>query len=376
MFWQREYLRQGASLTLNSTYQVDLPANGNLGSIILYISGPQDAALGVQAKKWRICDFISKIEVIADGSEVIKSITGKQAQALGYLDQGVVSPDMIRNYAANDQRAYFLINFGRFLKDFDYGLVLEKFNNVELKITNDATATEFTSLSCDIMCYYLRDVTSAQFKGCMYTEVWRDYIPVASGVQYLELPTNWLIRRILLNPLPGFDGTTYKWYTALNNLMYNIELSFKTGVERVWKDGFQQLMICNYLENGKYVLPAGLIYQSADTGKDIGLGYTFGVGGISASKDGAVSAVIPTIEADTSSNILSFESYEADAPISIIASGMGYHSIGFFDFDKNPDPSTWLNTRVKDVVKLDITTRSTATVTDAHNKIVVDRLVA
>ena len=375
MFWQREYLRRSVNLPLNNTFQVDLPANGNLGSIMLYVSGVQLGALGIAAKKWRICDYISKIEIIGDGSEVIKSITGKQAQALGFLDQGIVSPDMLRNYATNSQRAYFVINFGRFLKDFDYGLVLEKFNNVELKITNDAIATEFSSLACDIMCYYLRDVSTSQFKGCMYTEVWRDYVPVASEIKYLEMPTNWLIRRILLNPLPGMDDISLQWYTTLNNLMYTIELSFKTGVERVWKDGFQQLMICNYLENGKYVLPAGLIYQSADKAKDIGLGYTFGVGGLSASKDDAVSGVIPTMQADPSSSLFMLESYEGDSPVSIIASGMGYHSIALFDFDKDKDPASWLNTRTKDVVKIDITTRSSAVVTDAHNKIVVDRLV-
>jgi len=342
---------------------------------MLYVQGAEITGLGQNGGKWRICDFISKIEIIGDGSEVIKSFTGKQCQALTYLDQGILPPDMLRMYAANQQRAYFVINFGRFLKDEDYGLVLQKFNNVELKITNDATAAEFTSLAVDIMGYYLRDSSPAQFKGTMYTELWRDYVPVAAEIKYLEIPTNWLVRRILLNPMPGFNAATALWEDTLGSLMYNIDLSFKTGVERVWKDGFQQLMVCNYLENGKYVLPSGLLYTFADKGIDIGLGFTFAVAGFPASKNAAAAAVDHTIEADTSSNILRFENYEADIPNSVIANGMAYHNIAWFSFDKNGEPAHWLDTRVKDVVKLDITTKTGATVTGAHNKVVIDRLV-
>lgn len=376
MYFHRELYREAISNTLNNTYVLELPKNGLLSSIMIYAYGTQATAQGQEGGKWKISDYISKIEVIADGSKVLKSFSGRQCQALSFLDQGVTMPDMMRNYATNSQRAYFLINFGRFVKDLDYGLNLSNYKSVELKITNDMTSTYFSDLYTTIQCTYAKDALESQFKGFMQTELWREWVPVASEVKYLELPTNYKIRRILLNPRPGFNGTTEEWNDTLNNLMYNIDLTFKTGSDRVFKDSFQQLMIDNYLELGKYNIAGALTYLSADHAVDIGLGYHIAVATAAATKDGAVAAGVPTINADVSSNLPKVEAYEADTCIYMLGLGLGYQQTAFFNFDENSDPSTWLNTADKDTVKLDITTRSTATVTSAKNSVLIDRLVS
>lgn len=362
-------------MTLDNTYQLDLPKNGLLGSIVLYMYGAQASGLGQSGGRYRITDYITKIEIIGDGATVIKSISGKQAQAIGFLDQGVPMPDMVRMYATNEQRAYFVLNFGRFMTDTEYGLDLSRWKNVEIKITNDATSSQFSALAVTIQDYYLRDGATGQFKGYIASEKWREYVPVAGETKYLELPTDYLIRRIILNPYPGFNGSTNEWYDSLSNLMYNIELSFNTGNDRVWKDGFQQLMACNYLENGNYVITNALTYALADKALDIGLGYTFAVAIAPASKSGSAAAVDHTINADISNNLVVSENYEADICKYMIGQGMGYMQCGLFRFDQDLNPATWLDTKVKDVVKLDITTRSTATVTSAKNSVIVERLV-
>ena len=376
MYFQREYLRQAASMTLGTTYQVDLPKNGLLAAVFLYISGAQATGYGQNGGDWRIVDKISKVEIIGDGAHVIKSFTGKQAQGIGFLDTGVSMPDMWRNYATNSQRCYMPILFGRKIFDAEYGLDLSKWKNVELKITNSAAAASFSALSIDIMCYYLRGASAGQFKGYLASELWRQYVPVAGETKYLEIPTDWLIRRILLNPEPGRNtGATGAWYDTCGNLMHNIELSFKTGVERVWKDGFQQLLACNYLEHGKYALTQALTYLNADKALDMGLAYTFALVDAATSKDGAAAATLPSVEADVSSNIPLTENYEGDSPRYWLTTGMGYQNIGVFDFGIDANPASWLNTKEEDVVKLDITTVTGATVTSAYNNIVLERLV-
>ena len=375
MYWQKEYLRTGSAMTLASTWQEDLPKTGLLGSILCYISGPQGALNGATGGKFKISDFIDKLEIIADGAHVIKSLTGHQAQAIGLLDQKVTSPDMIRNYATNDQRAYFLLNFGRKMLDRAMGLDLSKWKNIEIKITNSAAAANFTALSIDVLCIYKRDDDAAGFAGCIYSENWREYAPAAGSVQYLEIPDDWLVRRILLQPTPGFNGTTEEWNDTLNNLMYQIELSYRTGQDRVYKDGFQMLMISNYLEFGAYVLCGGLLYPTADHALDLGAGYTMTAVTGTASKDDTAAAVDTTINADISSNILKAETYEADHPFYALLHGLAYQRCGVFKFDYEEDPGTWLNTREKGTVKLDITTRSTATITGAKNRILIERAV-
>ena len=376
MYFQREYLRQAASQTLGTTYQVDLPKNGLLMGMVLYISGTQASGFGQDGGDWRIVDKITKVEIIGDGAQVIKSLQGKQAQGIGFLDTKVTMPDMWRNYAANSQRCYIPLLFGRKMFDLNYGLDLSKWKNVELKITNNAAAASFANLSVDIMCYYLRDAAVGQFGGYMASEQWRQWVPVAGETKYLEIPSDWLVRRIILNPVPGRNtGSTGEWYDTCNNLMYEIELAFNTGVNRVWKDGFQMLMACNYLEHGAYALTQALTYLNADKALDMGLGYTFALAGMPASKSGSAATIDFTVNADISSNIPKTENYQADICNYWLTTGMGYQNMGVFAFDIDPNPANWLNTKEKDVVKLDIATRSTATVTSCYNNVVLERLV-
>jgi hypothetical protein len=157
--------------------------------------------------------------------------------------------------------------------------------------------------------------------------------------------------------------------------MYEIELAFNTGVNRVWKDGFQQLMVCNYLEHGQYAITQGMPYINADKAVDMGLGYTLGLAGMHTSKDGGAAATLQSVESDTSSNLPKMETAEADHPVNFLLTGMGYQNMGVFAFDYDSNPATWLNTKEKDVVKLDILTRSTATVTSCYNNVVLERLV-
>ena len=375
MFVQSEYIREAAALTLNSTYTQELPKSGLLSAILIRITGPQVSGYGQSGADWRIVDEISKIEIIANGALLIKSIRGTQLHALAFFDQFVTSPEPWRNYATNDQRAYFLLNFGRFLYDGIVGLDLSKFNTVEIKITNTATASDFSALTVSLLGIYLREPGEKKFLGYMRSEEWRNYASVQNRVDYFELPTEHLLRRILLQVTPDEDNTTGVDETTLEGVLSDIDLSFDTGLVRVYKGGIDDLVRQNYFHYRSYALTGGQAYMSADRGIRVGLGYVdaFALG--SGAQDGAGSATVPTFEGAHTGHTMNPQTYEADSPIQFLCKGQAYQGCAVLNFDYDLDPATWLDPNKRKTVLLNLTTADTASAPDATVRVILDRLV-
>jgi len=374
MFWQREYVRENIAMTLNGTYKLDLPEHGLLGSLLLRVTGSEATGYGQNGGDWRIVDEISKITILLNGATICKSLTGYEAQALAAHDQGVLSIGRWQNYATNMQSEYFLINFGRFLFDVEVGLDLAKFNNVELQIENTATASDFSDLTVSVLGYYLRDAPLATFGGYMRSEEWRTWTTVADETKYNDLPTEHLLRRILLQAIPAVDSD-YVEKTNMANLMDDIELSLDTGVIRVFKGGIDDLMRENYYDNGKLFAAAGNSYMSADKGIDVSLGYVLGGAWGQGSQDGAVGATIACMETGRTSFTQKAETYEADHPIGWVFSGIAPYLTAYFRFDYDFNPLSWLDPERRKTVKLDIHTRNHADAVSGRNAIVLDRFV-
>jgi hypothetical protein len=374
MFLQREYVREAVAMDLNGTYKLDLPEHGMVTSLLIRITGTQVSPYGQGEHDWRIIDKISKLAVLVNGATVCKSLTGYQAQALAYWDQGVLPPGSWRNYAANSQAEYMLVNFGRYMGDPETGLDLSKFANVELQVTNTATSASFTDLTISVLGIYVRGAVTGQFKGYMRTEEWRAWTTVSDERKYNDLPVEHIIRRILLQAIPDQDAD-FNNETDMSNLMDDIELGLDTGQVRVFKGGIDDLMRENYLDTGKAVIVGGQTYMLADDGIDTGIGRAITFVGGSVSKDGAGSATIPTFTADELSGTLKPETYEADSPINFISVGMAPFYTAQFDFNLGWDVANWLDPAARKTVKLDIHTRSGASYADGRNAIVLDRLV-
>lgn len=373
-FLQREYVREGVAMALNETYKLDLPEHGLLTSLLIRISGNEISGYGQSMHDWRIIDRITKVAVLTDGATICKSLTGYQVQALSYYDQGVISPGDWRNYASNTQNEYLLINFGRYMGDPELGLDLSMFANVELQITNNATASEFTSLSVTVLGIYLRGTQAGQFKGYMRTEEWRSWTTVSDETKYNDLPVEHIIRRILLQAIPDQDANFVN-ETNMVNLMDDIDLGLDTGQVRVFKGGIDDLMRENYLDTGKAAIVGGQMYGVTDKGTDFSLGRPLIFVHGSVSKDGAVSTVIPTLTADELNGTVTPESVEADSPINVLSIGMAPFYTAQFDFNLGWDSANWLDPNQRKTVKLDIHTRSGAAYADGRNAIVLDRLV-
>lgn len=374
MFKQHEYIREAVAMDLNETYRQDLPNAGLLSSMLIRISGAQASGLGQTGGSWRILDYLSKLEVILNGATVCKSLTPKQVQAGSVWDQGVMPPEVWRNYATNTQYTYLLLNFGRFMGDDLLGLDLARYDNVEFKLTNTALAAQFSDLTISMLGLYLRDMPAGAFRGYVRSEEWRRWNTVADETKYLELPTDFNIRRIMLEATPDVDADGVE-DTGIANQMEDIELNFDTGQTKVYKGGIDDLIRLNYYWNGRPLIATGSHYMNADKGVDVSLGYVRGGAWGAGSQDGAGAIVIPTMETGRTSFTQKPETYEADSPQGFIFEGAAPYQSALFNFDDVPDPAQWLNPQQRATVQLNIKTRNSAASADGVNAVVLDRYV-
>lgn len=373
MYWQHEYEREGASMAVGTTYQLDLPENGMLGSLFLRLSADELSGYGQGVEDWRLLDKISKIIILGNGATILKSLTGRQLQAMTFWDQGCFPPSVWRNYASNTQFEYFLLNFGRYYGDTEYGLDLARFKNIEIQLTNTAASTDFGAIGVTIMGAYLQDAPAGQFKGFLRTEEWRSWTTVANETKYLDLPTEHVLRRIILQAIP--DKTTTLEDTNFSNLMYDVECSLDTGQKRVYKGGVDDLARLNYWKNGHNILSHGLTYQTAGFGTEVDLGYLFGGAAVAATRDNAVATVFPSLNGGNNGGVIEFEGYEGDTMEMFLMAGLAPFYTTVIHFDLSDDPSTWLDPDRRKTVELNIMTRNSASAADGVNAVVLDRLV-
>jgi len=141
---------------------------------------------------------IPKIELV-DGSDVLFSMDGGEAQALNIYDRKC--PTMLDGMIINALAALSIygIDFGRKLYDPELALDPTKFRNLQLKVTWDEnvadTGCEENTLEVIAECFDEKVVSPVGF--LMSKEHWSGAKPL-SGYEYIDLPTDFPIRKMLL----------------------------------------------------------------------------------------------------------------------------------------------------------------------------------
>ena len=376
MYWQPYLLRRSDSADFGSTYRIDLPKSGVVGSIFLNISADQVSNAFINGGAERIVDYIDKVEIIGNGATIIKSLTGQQIQALAFYDQGIVSPDVIRTYASNTQMCRLLLNFGRWFGDPDLGLDLSKWDNVELRITNSASTTYFqTEFSVTTILFQQRPSAQARSLGYLKTEIWRSWTSVKDAWEYLELPTEGIIRRILLQAIPAYDSTSYAADTGFTNVLYDIQHYLLTGEQEVFVGRASDLALLNLFYYGREVLAHLHPYVNADKALRTGVGYPLAHVFTPASYSGSAESLVTTLTAGQTADTLLFEQGAGAGPDEGLIKGYGYHNTLLLNHDWDQDPNTWLNPQSMKQVLLNLHTRNSDTADNGTISVVLDRLV-
>jgi hypothetical protein len=126
-------------------------------------------------------------------------MSGRAAHALDYYDTGV-EPFANLNYVDNAMAmAVFNLNFGRYLYDEEYALDPKKFSNLQLKITHNKASGGSAPDAGDLRVRAdVFDELVPSLRGFLMSKEHYSYALVSSAIEYVDLPTDHPIRKLLL----------------------------------------------------------------------------------------------------------------------------------------------------------------------------------
>ncbi|MBA7647190.1 hypothetical protein ES703_54960 [subsurface metagenome] len=139
---------------------------------------------------------IEKIELV-DGSDVLFSLTGFQAQALNFYDRGKVPFTYLNVRDDGGQQAQCGMDFGRVLFDPVLAFDPTKFINPQLKITFDRTNANAGCLTsnCEVLADIFDEDPPTPTGFLMSKEIY-SYTVGTTGYEYIDLPTDYVTRQI------------------------------------------------------------------------------------------------------------------------------------------------------------------------------------
>lgn len=123
------------AITSTATKTLDINLANPISRIMIQVKGMNNSNVPTAHP----AKMVSKIELV-DGSDILLSLTGVEAQALSYHSQGRM-PHTVLNYVNNvNAIAIYELYFGRFLWDELLAFDPKKFTNPQLKITHNIVA--------------------------------------------------------------------------------------------------------------------------------------------------------------------------------------------------------------------------------------------
>lgn len=148
---------------------------------------------------YQLANVISKIELV-DGSDVLFSMSGLEAQALNIYDRKCPSMNSPVYNRGNWVMSTMGIDFGRWLWDPELAFDPKQFRNPQLKITFDEDAayatTEANFMEVFAHCFDEKVVSPI---GFLMGKNHYQYTPTADNAyQYVDLPTDHTIRQLLI----------------------------------------------------------------------------------------------------------------------------------------------------------------------------------
>ena len=158
--------------------------------------------------------MISKIEIV-DGSDVIFSLSGVEAQALNYYDKGFM-PHTVLNYV-NDAYAIatYEVNFGRFLWDTILAFDPKKFTNPQLKITHNKALGGCSPDAGELSVFaHIFDEKVITPTGFLMNKEQYGYTLVAGANEHIDLATDYKYRKLLLQSM-SFTLQPWQQYNQL-----------------------------------------------------------------------------------------------------------------------------------------------------------------
>ena len=217
-YWQRRYILKQHTLASDSaTYTVDLPESNKLSALLLKLAWTNgttnNQGRGLPAE-------IDKVEVIADGSFEIVSLTGWQLYKMAHFAFGRPPTQVRTQVGSAVQQVILPILFGRYIGDPEYYLDCSLFTSLELKITYSPTISATVGFATgtgvlDVVGHMYMGGAPGPQMGYLKTTQKYSFTSVASGDEEIELPRAHPYRSIMVRAFEsgiadGVDVTELK----------------------------------------------------------------------------------------------------------------------------------------------------------------------
>ena len=204
-----------------------------------------------------LIENISKIELV-DGSMVIFSLSGAEAQGLAFYGHGVKARDFLRGTPSQNQYCDIWLMFGRYMYDKMLALDPTKFSNLQLKVTwNLATVNAVSAttgfvtgtLVVRIVARLMEEVPTPE--GFLMTKQHYSYgTGGSSTTKYLDLPTDhpyrFVAMRVHVENKQGME--------ILQNIKLNIDAESYVPFELTGSDLANiGLALRGFAEEGRYI---------------------------------------------------------------------------------------------------------------------------
>ena len=185
------------STTTAATKTIDLNIQNPISQIMIRFKGTNNGSTPTAHP----AKMVSKIELV-DGSEVLYSASGIESQAMSFYQQGFL-PFGILEYEDNVQAdANFNLNFGRYIGDEQLALDPRRFKNLQLKITHNKASggSAPDAGTMFIAAKVFADKVPSPI-GMLCVKEHYAYSLTSSGWEYIDLPTDRIIRRMMIQSL-------------------------------------------------------------------------------------------------------------------------------------------------------------------------------
>jgi hypothetical protein len=189
MTWARRVLLDQEVQAVDAgTRRVPLPARGALSGIELRVGATNGATRGAE----RLFDSLTRVEVVANGSQVLYSLEGAELYRWAHFILRKEPPHIWTEQNGIGQRLNMPICFGRYMGDPDFWLDLSQYQAVELRVTYAPTiaATGFVTGTFQIHAPYWIDDSPAGppgRRGFLRTTQVKAFTSLAAGEDITEL---------------------------------------------------------------------------------------------------------------------------------------------------------------------------------------------
>ena len=252
MHWQNVEVAKTDSVTMSGqTKTYELNEKGLVSALMLHAKFTADSSQVDQTKQ-RILDWLSKIEVVGDDTDVIKSLSGRELAACNFFDLGRPVVERVSEVDGVVNEALLAIMFGRSMYDTSYMLDLSRWNKVELNITNDDSDTGnfFDAGTYSVHQLELKNSGVAPL-GYLKTYRAKNWTPSAAVDDYTEkVPEAHPLRKIFAVVVPTAVAKSAAYTNEAIDILDEIKLTYKSDDVVVFDHPIDFLMNQNALDYG------------------------------------------------------------------------------------------------------------------------------